>query len=275
MTRPNRKNELSANGRPTVVLTPEVEKRLSAYAGSALAAGVGLLAISQSANAKVVYTKADVTIPVHGDVALDLNHDGITDFTLWNNFSSPNTYPPISYATLSVRPGTATPSNQVWGQGLPDRRRELNRFAFALRSGISVGANKSYFRKSPRALMAGLNVFYRSAAAVGASCSPQTGGCISGTNGQWMYTSKRYLGLEFVISGQTHYGWARVTVSRSSGFSKNYITATLTGYAYETIPNKPILTGATTGSDVVTLEPVILGRLAQGSEALTTWREKK
>jgi hypothetical protein len=30
------------------------------------------------------------------------------------------------------------------------------------------------------------------------------------------------------------------------------IVATLTGYAYETIPNKPIVAGATKGSDVIT-----------------------
>jgi hypothetical protein len=35
--------------------------------------------------------------------------------------------------------------------------------------------------------------------------------------------------------------------------------ATLTGYAYETIPNKPIITGKTKGPDVITLDPATLG----------------
>ena len=42
------------------------------------------------------------------------------------------------------------------------------------------------------------------------------------------------------------------------------ITGTLTGYAYETIPNKPIVAGKTHGEGVVTLEPASLGALAAG-----------
>ena len=56
----------------------------------------------------------------------------------------------------------------------------------------------------------------------------------------------RYLGLKFAIKGKTHYGWARLNVSMTGPLQVN-ITATLTGYAYETIPNKPIITGKTHG----------------------------
>ena len=44
-------------------------------------------------------------------------------------------------------------------------------------------------------------------------------------------------------------------------------TATLTGYAYETVANKPIITGKTKGPDVITMQPDIrpgsLGGLAR------------
>ncbi len=51
----------------------------------------------------------------------------------------------------------------------------------------------------------------------------------------------RYLGVKFLISGQTHYGWIRLTViTEPRGMS-----ATITGYAYETIANKPIKAGQT------------------------------
>ena len=49
----------------------------------------------------------------------------------------------------------------------------------------------------------------------------------------------------------------------------------LTGYAYETVPNKPIITGKTTGPDVITLDPATLGHLAQGASGISAWREKK
>jgi hypothetical protein len=47
-----------------------------------------------------------------------------------------------------------------------------------------------------------------------------------------------------MIGGEVHYGWARVAV-KADLFS---ITATLTGYAYETNPNQMILSGFTSGN---------------------------
>jgi hypothetical protein len=41
----------------------------------------------------------------------------------------------------------------------------------------------------------------------------------------------------------------------------------LSGYAYETVPNKPLVTGKTKGPDVITLGPGTLGRLARGVTA--------
>jgi hypothetical protein len=43
------------------------------------------------------------------------------------------------------------------------------------------------------------------------------------------------------------------------------LTATLTGYAYETIPNKPIIAGKIEGPDEITVEPATLGHLAAGT----------
>jgi len=44
------------------------------------------------------------------------------------------------------------------------------------------------------------------------------------------------------------------------------VSGTLTGYAYETIPNKPIITGQTKGPDVITVQPERLGELARGTK---------
>ena len=79
-----------------------------------------------------------------------------------------------------------------------------------------------------------------------------------------------YLGFKFLIDGEIHYGWARVNVHA------NFLdlSATLTGYAYETVANRPILTGFTHGSmdassdaSQQTQPPVAgsLGRLAIGA----------
>jgi len=63
-------------------------------------------------------------------------------------------------------------------------------------------------------------------------------------NGPWS-GGTRYLGLEFSISGEVHFGWARLNVS----CKELHVFASLTGYAYETIPNKPIIAGQTKGTD--------------------------
>jgi hypothetical protein len=55
-----------------------------------------------------------------------------------------------------------------------------------------------------------------------------------------------------MISGKVHFGWARVTVTTSG----KTFTATRTGYAYETIPNKSIIAGKTKGPNDAGAKPV-------------------
>jgi hypothetical protein len=67
-----------------------------------------------------------------------------------------------------------------------------------------------------------------------------------------------------------------------------HIQGTLTGYAYETIPNKPIIAGKTEGPDESsvdeanpatlnepTLQPSSLGLLAMGATGLPAWRREE
>ena len=89
-------------------------------------------------------------------------------------------------------------------------------------------------------------------------------------HGHWVNVKNRYLGLKFQIKGKTHYGWARLSVQAIS-----QISATLTGYAYETIANKPIIAGKTNGPDVITVQPASLGHLAAGASAIPVWRSGK
>jgi len=88
--------------------------------------------------------------------------------------------------------------------------------------------------------------------------------------GKWNNVQKRYLGLKFTIHGQTHFGWARLNTT----CNLYKVDAVLTGYAYETVGNKPIITGKTKGPDVITVEPASLGHLARGASALSAWRKR-
>jgi hypothetical protein len=66
--------------RVTSRLPVSLHHRLNAYALAASAAGVGVLALTPAAEARIVYTKTHKSIGVNTIFRLDLNHDGITDF---------------------------------------------------------------------------------------------------------------------------------------------------------------------------------------------------
>ena len=190
--------------RQTAKLGSGLEKSLSAYAVAAVATGVSLLAMTGSAEAKIVYTPADTNIPVNNreSVLLDLNHDGIADFSFWNSsFRTDGLASSLGVGCALVAFHTNRTcwyqENDIWGKGVVS-----GRFASALRAGFMVGANKSYFQQARFGRGAGLAAMARFWASYRGS----------GTIGQWMYTKDRYLGLQFVIGGQVHYGWARVAV---------------------------------------------------------------
>ena len=98
--------------------------------------------------------------------------------------------------------------------------------------------------------------------------------------GNWGGNPKnRYLGVRFQIKGQTHYGWVRLTVITEPG---SFWSATITGYAYETVPTKKIKAGtaATSATDTNapnatrTAKGPSLGMLAAGADALPVWRRE-
>jgi hypothetical protein len=63
---------------------------------------------------------------------------------------------------------------------------------------------------------------------------------------------------------EVHYGWARLIVTLGHHRQFDDVRGILTGFAYETVPNKPIIAGRVTGPDVITVHPETLGGLALG-----------
>jgi hypothetical protein len=105
--------------------------------------------------------------------------------------------------------------------------------------------------------------------------------------GPFANTTHRFLGLKFKVQGKVHYGWARFSSVIASASNGPMISATLTGYAFETIPNKTIVAGQTKGPDDAgaeelnttltppTPKPATLGLLAMGAPGLSIWRRKE
>lgn len=235
--------------RQAIPVNTILEKRLLAYVSCASAAGVGLLALTHPAEAKIIYTPAHVVMtPSFGGntYPLDLNHDKKVDFS----FDASEFAHQTSAVFMDVRPATG-----VWGSTKPRPQ------AAALRPGIQVGPGGKFIAGSySNALMGGWDNCVRTSNSVCKTYgNVYTGPWANGGNGE----KDRYLGLRFSINGQTHYGWARFNFS----IKKGHLRAVLTGYAYETIANKPIVTGKTKGPDVV-LQPATLGNLARGASGL-------
>jgi hypothetical protein len=217
-------------------LSDSVLHQLNMYALTASAAAVGMLALAQPAEAKVVYTAAHHVILRGSHFALDLNHDGIADFYL-NHRSGCSSEGFCSAALYAM--GGASGGNYVEGI------RKIFNFKYALKPQQRIGSTKPFM---------GFAMYYRFRA------QGTSGAC----SGSWADVKNRYLGLRFIIKGETHFGWARLNVACNLGSKK---IGLLTGYAYETVPNKPIIAGKTMGPDVITVQSASLGQLARGGSA--------
>jgi hypothetical protein len=225
-------------------LSESLHQRFNSYALAASAAGVSLLALAQPAEGKVVYTKTHQSILPNTHYSLDLNNDGITDFTISDFFRSKSK---VGFVGLFGIPD----GNAAWGYTVGCTGGSFcATYASALPTGIKIPAKKH-----------GHHRFMTSEAGMVFSNHSSKGGL-------WLNVTNRYLGLKFVITGETHYGWARLNVSCVT----YQCTALLTGYAYETVPGKPIITGKTHGPDVITIQDASLGHLARGASAMQAWR---
>jgi hypothetical protein len=234
---------MKPSGKPRTpsALSDALHHRLNAYALAASAAGVGMLALAKPADAKIIYTPAHKHITLGHPVSLELNRLGVVNFTLSVRHETGS----YIYRT-SVAAAYGGPGNSVAGH-----RTTAGYFwaASALRAGRKIGPNLYFVPTTgiPPSLV-NVNVEFKSR-------------CF----GSWDNVTNRYLGFEFRVGrGPTQYGWARLNVSCSPG-STEKISGLLTGYAYESIPNRPIIAGRTKGPDVITAAPASLGALARGS----------
>jgi hypothetical protein len=236
--------------RKPVVLSESTQRRLGMYALAASAAGVTILALEPPAEAKIVYTPTHVKLVPGTPFPIDLNKDGIVDFFLIQYYPHGSSAIELS-ACQYVSSGVWGPFcyQQIGANAI--RVTKSNKWATDLRSGAIIKAGDRFNRGDVRL------------GAVGWFST-------TGWSGPWMNGGKgvknRYLGLKFKAGGRFHFGWARISVKTAPPPQR--VTAVLSGYAYETVPGKPIIAGKTKGPDVITLpvdtEAGTLGHLALG-----------
>jgi hypothetical protein len=262
--------------RTSAKLSESVRKQLNTYALAASAAGVSALALVGPAEAKIVYTPANIQI-IGKPLPIDLNHDGVVDFFLFHYGFHTSTGGNALLACLNPffnETRTVCVSSSLG-------KNALNAFRVVESNGAEWGA-----AVKPGAKIVGGEQFrsghYANLGQVAFPTytqKPRWGGpWVDGGAG----VKNRYLGVKFQINGRFHFGWARLTVKTQG----TEFTATLTGYAYETIAGKGIIAGQTKGTDdvaegpdaaltVPTPQPPSLAALALGAPGLSIWKREQ
>jgi hypothetical protein len=230
-------------------ISASLNRQLNTYAQAAIAAGVSVLALAGASEAKVVYTETSQVTHPGVPLYIDLNHDGVNDFVLRTLF-----YRGTSGLEIGLEAaGYQNANNVVAGRRLSSSGGYFLSAASALPAGARIGPKRNFSVPTP--YMA-VELFTKGAGSQPSDIGPWTGKGNGVTN--------RYLGLKFMIDGEVHYGWARLSVTLGLHREFGDVSGTLTGYAYETDPGEPIIAGETTGADVIAARPETLGELALG-----------
>ena len=231
MTNPESESAGKKRRANSAAFSTGIEKRLCAYALAAGAGGVGLLALALPAEAEIVSTPVHQTLQPNHHLSIDLNNDGIADITLNNE----------------INLNTSSRSDELFASGGIQQNAVTTSHgdALALPAGAPIGSSGAF------SLVGFMAFGFRA----------YGGTTIVGL--PWANVTKRYLGVRFQINGETHYGWARLSVKVVNA----RIVAGLTGYAYETIANQSLKAGQTTETDddAAILNAGTLGALALGS----------
>jgi hypothetical protein len=243
----------SAKNWRTVRLSANLEKNLLAYA---TAAGAGLLSAARPAEAEIIYTASNTPMTVAGKnlgpvfTQFDINNDGTPDFKFAMSYTSMYSSKTIRHKFyLKIIPAQIG-NGEVQGAQAPT--------AAALSEGQKIGPQQKFGSD-------GLYMVF----------SETHRGVSSQKSGTWQNVEYAYVGLKFAISGQVHYGWARIKFPYPNmimvdpgplGYPSIY------GYAYESTPNTAIIAGQTSGSSqkgTVASVPGSLGMLAAGASRVS------
>lgn len=247
-------------------LTDSVHQQLNMYALAAGAACACSLYSPPAADAKIVYKPVHMRLKQDSAFPLYFDGDRKGDFFLVFNYSGEDE-PKVDSLAVCHKPTKTNYGYQCYrSNALNAVRVNASGFASTLKVGAKIQKGDRFTNNNGVPMA---SAFW-----------------LSGTNstrwfGPWANNGRgvknRYLGLKFRLGGAFHFGWARLSVGKAArGF-----TATLTGYAYETIPGKAIVAGATKGPDyeaqpdpasieAPTPESATLGMLALGAPALSS-----
>jgi hypothetical protein len=235
--------------RKTASVSEGLDRRLGAYALVACASGVSIAAFAQTPHSTIIYRPVSINFwgSARGSsspIQLDLNEDGVTDFTISAGGSG------YSLGTEGVSYYQAI---AFWNAA------EGNGGAFnALTKGMYIGPDRKF--------IGGTFLLH-------SRWSGGHGKCWGPFGAPSNSPKNAYLGVKFQLGKETHYGWIRLTTSCDT---PGTVEGTVTGYAYETLPDTPIAAGqiySGVNEENDAEKPATLGMLGLGSAGLPLWRK--
>ena len=196
---------------------------------------VTTMMLSASANAQFVYTDVIPDVvrgcnypsPCGADFLIDLNNDGINDFT---------------FAPRAHGFSCGNCSNGSASLGTRDSALVIS----TIQSWISDTVGGFGLNRSIDSSLVWTNTIH-TLAQNGEQCMACPNGPISyrgtqGITGNWKNVSGNFMGLKIKVGSDFYYGWIKLGVSIA-----NYsVSITIMEYAYNSTPNQPILAGQTT-----------------------------
>jgi hypothetical protein len=223
---------------------------------AAFATGIGLMAFPLSAEGKVVVTETNIPINNTNSLlpptSIDLNHDGVADLEFGQGSF-------ISAGTFQI-----AITGKVFNGGAITSPRS---YVAALKHGAGIGPSAQFG-----------NGYFDVEVSNGRdkSSHPYSQHLFGNWGGN---PTNRFMGVKFLIDGQTHYGWVRLQIKTGKG---KFLSGTITGYAYETIANKKLEAGVPSNdaADFSAEETSVhsnqgcLGMLALGFDGLAMWRRE-
>lgn len=209
-------------------MTNHNKKLLNAYAALATI----FLFSHEESSADIIYTDVapDETYFTNGDeYLLDVNNDGITDFTLnIINFSSAGVFSGVSdYYSALIQNIIVLPAagNAIAGSITAGAYV----LPYALNSDIIIGDGIEFQ----------ISAFQTMVSYIGVIGYPEDGDIYPlYMYGNWFEASDKFLGLRFINDDNTYYGWVRLSCPDNH-------TIIVKDYAYDDDVEEPIITGDT------------------------------
>jgi hypothetical protein len=226
-------------------LTRQLHKLLDGYALAATAAGVAALALAVPAEGSPICKTVSVNLFHSSTNPINPALQRIPPFNL---AQTTYTYYPITTGVYLmwwnrglVVPNTAGAKLLLGSQSLPAN----------LAAGASIGPGGNFGKGASSGLIFtyGRGTF-----------NDQANGTLNKHRGNFNLRQSNYVGFEFMLSGELHYGWARINVKLKPqerfNSSIEVSETQLLGYGYESAANTAVAAGACSGDAAQSAKPV-------------------